>query len=287
MDDKGYPPGMLARLQREQVKVLKMVDVICDELGLTWFAESGTCLGAVRHRGFIPWDDDIDVSLPLDDYLIFCSLAPAILEGSGYSLRLPSETPNYAPFWAKLCKDGTRFVDAPMAEAGFDQEIFIDVFPYARLDSDSRKAAHQIRKADFWQKMSYIYHIKHPKIPSSAPAKPLVRTLLAEAHRIVRAAQSPATIYRHYLDVFENGNGLGRWVCMPYASWGSFTTDNLFPPVLMPFEDMQIPVPHNAHLYLETFYGNYMSPPPESERYAHCPLILDFGDGVNVMEQSY
>ena len=284
MDNKGYPPGTLAQLQREQVTILKMVDAICDELGLSWFADGGTCLGAVRHRGFIPWDDDIDVSLPLDDYLAFCSLAPAILEGSGYSLRLPGETPNYAPFWAKICKDGTRFMDAPTVESGFDQEIFIDVFPYAQLDSDPHKAASQIRKADFWQKMSYIYHIEHPKIPPSIPVKPLVRALLAGAHRFVHITQSPAAIYRHYLDVFENGDGLGRWICMSYASWGNFANNDLFPPALLPFEDMQIPVPHDVRCFLETYYGDYMALPPESERYTHFPLVLDFGDGVNVME---
>lgn len=285
MDGKGFTPETLAKLQREQVNILKIVAALCDELGLIWFADGGTCLGAVRHRGFIPWDDDIDISLPLNDYLTFCKLAPTVLEGSGYSLRLPGETPNYAPFWAKVCKDGTRFMDAPMVESGFEQEIFIDVFPYAQVDSNPRKAATQIRMADFWQKMSYVYHIEHPKIPSAIPAKSLVRAGLVGAHKIARIMQSPEAIYRHYLDVFADGDRSGRWVCMSYASWGSFETNELFPPTTLPFEDMLIPVPHDVHCFLKTYYDDYMIPPPASERYTHYPVILDFGDGVNVMEQ--
>ena len=62
-----YPEGALERIQQIQTDILHIVSLICDEFNLTWFAESGTCLGAMRHGGFIPWDDDVDIALPLDD----------------------------------------------------------------------------------------------------------------------------------------------------------------------------------------------------------------------------
>ena len=159
---QDYPGDSLARVQAVQVEIMNVVAAICDELGLVWFADSGTCLGAVRHGGFIPWDDDIDVALPLEDYRTFCRVAPEILEGSGYGIYLPSTTDNYPPLFAKVYKCGTRFIGEQMLDAGFDEAIFVDVFAYAQLDSDAQVAKRQVDGLVFWQRRSYLYHLAHP-----------------------------------------------------------------------------------------------------------------------------
>ena len=73
--DREYPPGTLARVQQIETNMLEAVDRICRKHGLTYWIDGGTCLGAVRHKGFIPWDDDIDVGMPMDDFLRFEELA--------------------------------------------------------------------------------------------------------------------------------------------------------------------------------------------------------------------
>ena len=76
MPGKPYPEGALERLQKEELKILEVIDSICRKHGLTYFIDAGTTLGAVRHGGFIPWDDDADVGMPYEDYKKFCEIAP-------------------------------------------------------------------------------------------------------------------------------------------------------------------------------------------------------------------
>ena len=106
------------------------------------------------------------------------------------------------------------------------------------------------------------------------------------AHKIVRKVESPVHIKRRFDEVVESGDGLGEWTNIFYADWGTYDNDVLFPVVPMKFGDMTIPVPHDADSFLKTLYGDYMTVPPEEDRFTKPPLILDFGDGVNVIEKA-
>ncbi|MBQ3302339.1 MAG: LicD family protein [Eggerthellaceae bacterium] len=280
----AYPQGALERLQAEQTEIMRIVSLVCKEFDLTWWADSGTCLGAVRHKGFIPWDDDVDIAMPLEDYRVFCQVAPQVLP-EGYGIYLHGVTENYPPLFAKVYKKGTRFIGKQMQEAGFDEGIFIDVFAYAQLDSDPRRAARQVRESTFWQRMSYLYHLAHPKIPAHLPMKAMLGGFTAAAHAFVNRAYTPESIERRFYDVFERGDGRGKWTNVFYATWGTYETGVLLPTLTAPFGQLTVPIPHDAHAFLTILYGDYMQEPPESERCTNPPVILDFGDGINVMEQ--
>ena len=281
---EAYPGDSLKRLQQVQTEILSIVSLVCDEFDLTWFADSGTCLGAVRHGGFIPWDDDVDIAMPLDDYLLFCKVAPQVLP-EGYGLYTITETKNYPPLFAKVYKKGTRFIGKEMAEAGFDEGIFIDIFAYAQLDSNHQRANRQIQEAAFWSRLSYLRSIAHPLIPKNVPLKKLVGAGLVGAHEIVSRAYSPQSLERHLYQVFSKGDGQGPWTNIFYTLWGTFSYDELFPVAQAPFGNITVNIPRNADAFLTKLYGNYMQEPPENERFTKPPLILDFGDGVNVLEQ--
>lgn len=282
---KGYPDGVLERLQGVELEVLRAVAAVCDQLGLTWFIDSGTCLGAVRHGGFIPWDDDIDIGLPLADYQVFCEKAPDLLP-EGFGLYTHASTPNYPPLWAKAYKKGTRFMGRQMVDAGLEEGVFVDVFAYTRLDSDERVAQKQIRDAALWQRVSYLYHTAHPKIPADAPLRPLLAAGCVAAHGLIKLAMNPQGIERRFERVFSGKDQKGPWCNIFYPTCGTFAEEELFPPQPIAFEDCVFPAPRNTHAYLTTLYGDYMTPPPVERQAEFPPVILDFGDGVNVMDTS-
>lgn len=282
---KRYPASALLELQQVQTDILSACAKVCDALGITsWFMDSGTCLGAVRHGGFIPWDDDIDIGMKLEDYQRFVNEAPRLLPAE-YGIYTHAETPNYPPLWAKVYKKGTRFIGESMLEAGFEEAIFIDVFAYMQLDSDADVASKQMRHVQFWQRMSYLYYTAHPKIRAQVPCRPLVEAACVAAHGAVRAFFSPKSIERNFWKVADTGNGQGKWVDVFYPSDGLHETEELFPTQPLPFGDAEFPAPHNPDAFLRALYGDYMQLPPEDKRMVYPAVILDFGDGINAMER--
>lgn len=118
----------LRQLQLAELEILKEFVRICEEHGLRYYLVGGTLLGAVRHKGFIPWDDDIDVAMPREDYDRFAKIAPQEL-GSQYFYQCPDTDPYYFLTYAKVRKNGTAVYEERFKKAKFHKGIFIDIFP--------------------------------------------------------------------------------------------------------------------------------------------------------------
>lgn len=162
MSTSPYPQDSLQRLQAIERDIVAVIDKICRENDIEYFIDGGTCLGAVRHGGFIPWDDDVDLGMPKADYDRFCAIAPELLP-AGYSLHTSTNTTGFSGLWAKVFKDGTRFIDDNALEAGCEQGAFVDIFPYCQLDADPKVAQRQCKKARVAQLKSYLRHFSRPK----------------------------------------------------------------------------------------------------------------------------
>lgn len=280
-----YPDDVLKRLQEEELEVLLVIDELCKKHGLTYFIEGGTLLGAVRHGGFIPWDDDVDVGLPHEDYLRFLVIAEHDLP-QGYELCTPTNTSGYTATWAKVVKAGTRFIDTPARESGYEQGIFADVFDFRQLDRDPKMRKRQERGSVFWQRVSYLKGIAHPHIPQGTPLKPIVKAALQLGHHLVSRCVSQQTILREFDKAWETSDPDELWVEAAYAYYKPTPTSALFPTRPIEFCGKTVMGPNQPHEYLTGTYGDYMRIPPENERHCHTPDILDFGDGVNVMEDN-
>ena len=278
-----YPGDTLERLQAVEREILKVIDDLCQRHGITYFADGGTCLGAVRHKGFIPWDDDIDVAMLHEDFLRFCEVARTELP-PGYSIHTFRDTPNVTIFWAKVYKDGTRFMDAEMIEAKNEQPIFIDVMTYRTLDADPGRAFRQREVTLFLQRICYLTRISHPKIHPGVPHRETWLKVCRVAHYPLRLV--PRRLLHALFELAWKTNDPGELLVNgSYGRNRPLTRDALVPVVRVPFDDMTVCIPADADTYLRNIYGDsYMSPPPEFDRYRHAPLVLDFGDGVNVME---
>ena len=131
--------GRLRQAQLKMLVMLEHVDAICQKHGLDYWLEGGTLLGAIRHQGFIPWDDDMDISMPRASFEAFMRLAPKELPDFIW-LQTAQTDPGYFNFSVplKIRDCNSRFIE--LHETGnepYQQGIFIDVFVYDKMDENS------------------------------------------------------------------------------------------------------------------------------------------------------
>ncbi|MDO4443474.1 MAG: LicD family protein [Slackia sp.] len=244
----------LKRLQETELDILLMIDGFCKEHGIAWFMDAGTALGAMRHGGFIPWDDDIDISMLRDDYDRFIEAARTGLP-EGYSLQTFDNNEAFAGLFAKVYKEDTSFLTKETIEAGCEQGIFVDIFPYDVLAADASQRARQMKIARRWQSVSYLWHAKTITVPHKGALGAVERFACRIAHHIVHACVRRDSIERHFAESqrFE-GPASDEYMLV---SW----------PAMKPCKKK------------DHMYGDWRTIPAPEDRRTHLPEFLDFGDG--------
>jgi len=253
----------LRSCQLVMLRILKIFDRICGEAGLRYWIASGTLLGAVRHRGFIPWDDDVDVMMPLDDYRRFLELAPALLP---YDLFLQTRAtdPAHPVAWAKL-RDRFSFMDDPGGPFAYSQGIPIDVFPAAYMTVRRHRGrkffalAPPYRLRPDWPRKGWS--LKHKLYSGS----------FAIAQSLARPFLTGGPISRAFLRWGQEGEKV--WANDYPQEWlnEAFPDEAIFPLGRINFEDAELSCPADPRRCLEIQYGHeYMIPPPEGKRGAHA-----------------
>ena len=139
-------------LQKAELAILKEFIRICDSLHLTYYLVCGTALGAAKYSGFIPWDDDIDVALPREDYEVFCAKAQEMLP-SYLFLQNYKTDPRYPLFFSKIRDSRTTYIEKSFAHLPIHHGVYIDVFPLDGYPDDCE----QQKKVE---KAKRKYHLK-------------------------------------------------------------------------------------------------------------------------------
>ena len=272
----------LKKLQSTELSILEIIADFCRENSITWWLDGGTCLGAMRHQGFIPWDDDIDIGMMREDYDKFCSLAESGLP-SGYSIHTSRNSSGYAAMFAKVYKDGTRFENQESRDASSSMGIFVDVFPYDRLYEDVCLRRKQIKTASIAQKRSYLYHSSTITVPHKGALGSFEKAGCALLHHLERLTVSNPAQYQDMFDscaVKKGPHGVSD-VCLTLAwpNMAPIQTEDILPTSEAVFEGALFPVPRDAEKYLTTMYGDWRKIPAPEDRHTHLPLLLDFGNG--------
>ena len=270
----------LKRLQRTELEILNVLADFCEEHDIQWFIDSGTVLGARRHGGFIPWDDDVDVGMLREHYDRFILLAETSFP-EGYSVHTSTNTRGFAGMFAKVYKDGTLFETQETREAGLKQGIFVDIFPYDVLSADPKEQKCQRMGACLWQSISYLYHSGTIVVPHKGILGATERAMCKLAHPVIHALFSPSYIQDKFDRSIHGYSGASQAAALPFA-WPNIDgvpLDVLVPPTSLVFEDTKFPAPRDSTRYLELMYGDWeMLPSPENRR-THLPQVLIFEDG--------
>ena len=141
----SYTPEELTQLQGTLYQILAEIKRVCDKHGIRYFITGGTAIGAHFWKKILPWDDDVDVGMPRDDYERFARIAQAEM-GDGYFIQTPQTDPHVPFFFMKVRMNGTEFNEKTFQHIKMHQGIYVDIFPFDKMPQSKRaeKIQHEI-----------------------------------------------------------------------------------------------------------------------------------------------
>jgi lipopolysaccharide cholinephosphotransferase len=267
-ENEVMDPRTIRSVQMAELDIVKIVDRLCSKHHLNYYLIGGSALGAVRHGGFIPWDDDVDIGMPRDDYQKFLQICEKELP-EGLFLQTRQTDPNFFYSYAKIRNNKTTFIEYEVRNLKINHGIFIDIFPIdGAPDSKLMRNIHATA-IRYTLLIGYRYF------------------LIEEANSFFKKATSsfflwfPLNFWLRISDWLLGwkrlkkarywGNLLGRTgykkEVMPRESFGE--------PVRKNFEGIALPIPNHVDCYLKHIYGNYMELPPLEKRICHNVFKVD------------
>lgn len=249
-------------LQRIEFQMLEQFVAICEKLNLRYYLLGGTLIGAVRHHGFIPWDDDIDVGMPRNDYELFLQSAQNLLP-EPYFLQTYETDSEYPNFFAKIRNSDTTFIETSVCKKKMNHGVYIDIFPLdyyptnwfaiAKLELILRFLfARLVQEYYSLQIRKSLKHILFK--PISRMFFPTHRSALIALNNTIRLIK-PSPMLRNY------GGAWGKKEIAPAEWFGEGTYAE--------FEGLRVHIPKNYHDYLSQIYGDYMILPPKEKQVGH------------------
>ncbi len=267
----------LRKVQLLELEIAKELKRICKKNNIQYFLLAGSVLGAVRHKGFIPWDDDMDFGMLRTDYDIFVKVCEKDLDHR-FFLQTWQTDPCYPFAYAKLRMQGTHFIEEFSKDSKIKDGIFIDIFP---LDNEPKSfLLTKIRDSRcfvcerlMWLKKGMGKNIKSKSL--GGKIKYIVFDLISKGI-------SYNCLKKHYEKILRSYNSektekIAFTLITSIFGKHSFERKWIEELEEIDFETTSFPVFKERKEYLTYVYGNYMIFPPEDKRQGHLPVDIDFG----------
>lgn len=263
----------LRKLQLVETEMLKDLKEICERNNIRYYISSGTLLGAVRHKGFIPWDNDIDVQMPCDDYERFVKLTEKEI-GPKYFIQSYETEKNYYRAYARLRLNNSMMMYPWESMYKTHHGIWLDVFPLVETNSvpEWRFKKLLVRVANVLGMQDCVEANREEwLVEKGKTAVKFLELLFRLTSKKFREK------LRHRMLRFIKKSRNKDCVSILWLSLAKRMPKSYFSgePAQVLFEGELYPAPKKYHEYLTLLYGDYMTPPPEKDRATHDGLMVD------------
>lgn len=278
---KEYDDITLKKVQEAELEILRDFVELCEKNNLVYFGIAGTAIGAIRHGGFIPWDDDIDVAMPRKDFDKFVEIAREQY-GDKYLVMNGNENENYPLLTTRWMIKETKFIEHALKNIDCQLGIFLDIYPLDKIPDDEKLFKKQARKAFFYSKLLILRSIPFPVLGFKGIKAFVVHVICLIIHLLMRLFHiSKKWLYKKCLDTSTMYNGLGEtrridFLCDTTAYLNIHYNEDIYPLKKVKFEDLYLNFPNKIEKNLKSAYGDFMKLPPIEKRKNHYPYILEF-----------
>ena len=264
---------LLVGVQHKCLELLSVFDRFCLNNDLIYYVCGGGCIGAVRHHGFIPWDDDIDVMMPREDFEKLKILWPQQIDESSYKFNDNSESSFLRTMWASISDENTTFIKERQKDLDISHGIKLEIIPLDGCPSGRWQRMKQM----FWALIHQIYIYQEPPISKGKFLKALGSIILRfhkswpARYRAAKRAERRMSKY-----AFNDCDKVTELTTRFHYMLNEYPKDAFKSAIRTDFEGFMMPIPVGYDTYLRMAFGDYMQMPPESERIPkHDAVFID------------
>jgi lipopolysaccharide cholinephosphotransferase len=264
----------IEKLRMAQLMIAREIKRICEKHNIKYFLDSGSLLGAVRHNGFIPWDDDIDIGMLKEDYEKFIAIAPQELNEK-FFLDNDRTNPKNPYVFSKLRLRGTTYLEKIGNNSLEHNEIFVDIFPYYYRSEN--KIFRKIEGIEMLILSQALLSKSGYKVWKGKGWKKRLKFIPTDFLGTILSKNKIRALINRLYNKNTNTSLVGIQAGSDYGYWffEKNILEELIPHV---FEGDEFDIPKEYDTYLKQAYGDYMKLPPEEERITHNIKLLDFGE---------
>ena len=273
---------VLAELHNALLRLLKEFDRVCTAIGTPYVVYAGTAIGAVRHKGFVPWDDDIDVCMLREDYERFLLEAPDVI-GREYALESSRTVAAYPNMFAKLGLKGTAYIPGFIKRSPYVPKVALDIFPFDEIAPTEKEYKQQLRDTWFWGRMMYVQGTPTPYLAFGGLKRHIVHAITGAGYWIMKGLRvTPTSLQRRWEKAARRYEGRGSGRFTDFTSLtprrDEVTKEDLYPAVEARFGPLKTKLPAEYDRILTSTFGDYMRMPPPGDRKTHSPVHIEIAD---------